>query len=432
MKKYLKIRYSHLTILFLILIAANVQPTIASDVNILSEKQEYKQYEGRVIDKRNGEPLIFATITVDANNISTVTNNEGDFILKVPTALTTGTVSFSFLGYKTKKVNLADLSPTGNTISLEASVIQLSEVDVNFPSDAEKLVKTALRKKEENYFTNKTVMTAFYRETIKKRKRNVSLSEAVVNLYKASYATGSTDQVELFKARKSTNYNKLDTVALKLQGGPFSTLYLDIVKYPEFIFAPDRIQYYDFAFDAPTEINGKTIYIVNFKQKDYVESPLYYGKLFIDAQTLAITSAVYNLNVKNRSLASELFVKKKPSKVNVYPTLAAYRVDYREKDGKWYYGYSNVKLTFKVNKRRRLFNSIYSLSSEMAITDWELNTTNQAATPDKRLKPTVVISDQASGFSDPEFWGALNVIEPEKSIESAINKIKKQLKRKKS
>ena len=34
---------------------------------------------------------------------------------------------------------------------------------------------------------------------------------------------------------------------------------------------------------------------------------------------------------------------------------------------------------------------------------------------------------KASGFSDPNFWGAYNIIEPEKSIESAIKKISKQL-----
>jgi hypothetical protein len=36
----------------------------------------------------------------------------------------------------------------------------------------------------------------------------------------------------------------------------------------------------------------------------------------------------------------------------------------------------------------------------------------------------------ASGFSDPDFWGEFNVIEPEKSIETAIKKIQKQLEKK--
>ena len=45
------------------------------------------------------------------------------------------------------------------------------------------------------------------------------------------------------------------------------------------------------------------------------------------------------------------------------------------------------------------------------------------------IRPTVILSEEASGFSDPKFWGEYNIIEPEKSIESAIKKIVKQIKR---
>jgi len=169
--------------------------------------------------------------------------------------------------------------------------------------------------------------------------------------------------------------------------------------------------------------------VVNFKQKRDIKQPLYYGKLYINAETFALSSAIYNLNVENKNLSSQLFVKKKPRDVFVYPTEAAYRVDYREKNGRWYYGYSNLQLTFKINKKRKLFNSVYSLTSEMAVTDWKVNTEGENVKMRDRLRPSIIISDEAYGFSDPEFWGAYNVIEPEKSIEAAINKIKKQLKK---
>ena len=65
----------------------------------------------------------------------------------------------------------------------------------------------------------------------------------------------------------------------------------------------------------------------------------------------------------------------------------------------------------------------------MAVTDWEKNTMNYTIKPRERLKTTVFMIDEASGFSDPDFWGEYNVIEPEKSIESAIKKIQRQLKR---
>jgi hypothetical protein len=36
------------------------------------------------------------------------------------------------------------------------------------------------------------------------------------------------------------------------------------------------------------------------------------------------------------------------------------------------------------------------------------------------------MSDKVSSLSDPDFWGAFNIIEPEKSIETAIRKIQKK------
>ncbi len=315
-------------------------------------------------------------------------------------------------------------------IALERSITELPQVDINAPKNAEVLVRIALKNKGENYYDKPALMTAFYRETIKKRKKNASLSEALVEVYKQPYSSSRRDAIKLIKARKNTNYSRLDTIALKLQGGPFSTLHADIMKHPDYIFIDKDLSQYDFTFGQSTQINNKRVYVVNFKQKLEVESPLYYGKLFIDAQSFAIISAIYNLNVADKEKASALFIRKKPRRVKVYPTEAAYRVNYRIKDGKWHYGYSNILLTFKVNWEGKLFNSVYTLQSEMAVTDWEENTTG-INRPKKALRPSIIFADEASGFSDPEFWGEFNIIEPEKSIESAIKKISKQVKRNK-
>jgi hypothetical protein len=272
-------------------------------------------------------------------------------------------------------------------------------------------------------------MTAFYRETIKKRRKNASLSEAVLEIYKQPYTNYKSDQIKLIKARKNTDYSRLDTVALKLQGGPFSTLYSDLMKYPDYVFNEDFLSTYVFSFDKFTQVNNRSVYVIDFEPHPTVTIPLYSGKLYIDAGTFALLSAVYTLDVSNKEVASKLFIKKKPRKAKVYPTHVAYRVDYRTKGNKWYYGYSNAQLTFKINWDNRLFNSVYTLSCEMAITDWKNNPSQQNVKFKDRLKPTVILTEAASGFSDPDFWGEYNIIEPEKSIESAIKKINKQLKK---
>ena len=124
-----------------------------------------------------------------------------------------------------------------------------------------------------------------------------------------------------------------------------------------------------------------------------------------------------------------MFVRKKPANAYVYPIDVAYRVDYREKDGRWYYGYSNAILEFKIDWDKKLFNSIYNLTCEMAVTDWEPNPEGKTPKVRERIRSSIILSDAADGFSDPDFWGAYNIIEPDKSIESAIRKIQRQLRR---
>lgn len=400
--------------------------------SVFAQTINYTEYAGEVIDADSKKPLIFATLTVDNTNVTTITNSEGQFSLKVPNEYSENKLTIAFLGYKTKQIAITDLNEEKNKILMTEFVMALPEASVDAPNDAEALVKETLNRKGENYLNESTVMTAFYRETIKKRRTNVSLSEAVVNIYKTPYSSKKTDALELYKARKSTDYTKLDTVALKLQGGPFNTLFVDMVKYPKYIFTEETLNYYDFSFDTSTRVNDQLIYVINFKQKPEIIDQLYNGKLYIDAENKILTSAIYSLNITDKRLASQMFVRRKPKNAEVWPTEVSYRVDYREKDGKWYYGYSNVLLEFKINWDKRLFNSVYSMNCEMAITDWEKNTDNAFPKYKDRMKSSIILSDEAIGFADPDFWGEYNIIEPEKSIESAIKKIQRQLRKDKS
>jgi hypothetical protein len=341
-------------------------------------------------------------------------------------------IAVSFLGYQKKVIPIRSLSNQDNEIELEPISIALKQIDLVAPKDALELVRQMLKNKGENYLKNPVRMTAFYRETIKKRSRNASLAEAVAYIYKQPNDSERRDIIDLYKSRKSTNYSRLDTVALKLQGGPFTPLFVDVMKYPEYIFGEDLISYYDFEFLNASTVNSKPVYVVSFKQKQQVNEPLFYGKLYIDSATKALASAVFNLNVEDRDRASNLLVRNKPHDIEVYPTEASYRVDYRIQNGKWYYGYGNVQLAFVVNRKGKLFNSKYYVTSEMAITDWHENGSGRHVRWRDRMKPSIIIADEASGFSDPEFWGAYNVIEPEKSIKSAIDKIQRKLERVKS
>jgi hypothetical protein len=56
-------------------------------------------------------------------------------------------------------------------------------------------------------------------------------------------------------------------------------------------------------------------------------------------------------------------------------------------------------------------------------TNWE-NQDSKLQINNQKLSPYVIMSDKISNAADVDFWGEYNIIEPEKSIETAIKKIK--------
>lgn len=392
---------------------------------VYSKTDNITEYKGVVVDKQTNRPLSFASIFINGTGNSTVTNSDGEFSIKLPADAPDALLTVRYIGYKNFSFRISELQAQKGRILLEPVSVELPEVSV-ISKDADALIEAMLENKDRNYSQKEMSLTAFYRESIRKNRTYVSLSEAVVDITKQGYSSYRNDVVRLYKSRKQTDYNRLDTLAFKLMGGPFNSLYLDIMKHTDLFFTENRTENYVFNFDRSTRQDDRLIYVIDFRQNKNNPEPLYYGKLYIDAQTLALKSAVFNLNLEKREEAARLFVIKKPFNAKVYPVTASYRIDYFEKDGKWYYGYSRIELGLRINWKKKLFNTTYYSTVEMATTDI-LPGVSATLGNKARLRPKVIISDEASGFSDPGFWGEYNVIEPEKSIETAIKKIQKQL-----
>jgi len=218
----------------------------------------------------------------------------------------------------------------------------------------------------------------------------------------------------------------MDTLLFKLQGGPITALQLDIVKNTESILTKEAMQLYNYLFSGVIEIDDKPHYIINFVQKPYIEQPLFMGSFYINTETYAITEIEFAFNLSNREAAASIFVKRRPLGVQVYPEVATYRTKYREQDGKLHFVYSRAEVRFKVDWRRRLFNTFYTTMIEIAVTD----RTDQEViriTNNERVRPNDVFIERVSAFTDPEFWGDYNVIEPDQSIESAIRRLSRRL-----
>ncbi|MFA6582624.1 MAG: carboxypeptidase-like regulatory domain-containing protein, partial [Paludibacter sp.] len=213
-----------LSVLFLFI---SITPTLALSDQLNSGagvNENYSEYKGVVVDRKTGSPLPFANLRVEGTNISTVSNSDGQFLIKIANEIVNPKITVSFIGYKYKTITLADVNPEMLRIEMEPTAIELPAISV-ISKDADLLIQKVMDKKGENYSNEQTQMTAFYRETIKKNRSYVSLSEAVVEIFKQPYLSYKSDIVKLYKARKKADYARLDTVTFKLQGGPFNSLY---------------------------------------------------------------------------------------------------------------------------------------------------------------------------------------------------------------
>jgi hypothetical protein len=394
-----------------------------------NEQQSILTIKGKVVDATTGDPLVFATVAVKESNVAIITNIDGEFTLKIGEALTAKNLEVSFLGYKNKIIPISEMRDNGykNVISLETAPIPIKEIIVR-PLDPVDIVEKAIGNIGKNYESVPNLMTAFYRETIRKNRTYVSIGEAVVEIFKAPYDNDLRfDGARIYKGRKSSDVEKMDTVLFKLQGGPVSVMSLDIAKNTESILTKEAMQYYNYSLNGVIEIDNKPHYVIDFMQKPSVDIPLFMGSFYIDMDSYAITEAEFGFNLADKEAASSIFIKKKPLGMKVTPEVATYRTKYREQNGKWYFAYSRAEVKFKVNWHRRLFNTFYTTMSDIAVTDRTDQEVIKFAGKDK-IKYNDVFSEKVSAFTDKEFWGDYNVIEPDQSIESAIRRLSRKLK----
>ena len=424
--------FKHISLVAAVLLLSFTAQT-ASAGNFSSKKkndqQSYITIKGKVVDVETGTPLVFANVAVKESNVAIVTNIDGEFTLKIGEPVTAKNLEISYIGYKNKTVLISDLKDNGykNVISLESAPIPIKEIIVK-PMDPVDIVLKAINYIPKNYESEPNLMTAFYRETIRKNRTYVSIGEAVVEIFKAPYNSDVRfDGARIYKGRKSSDVEKMDTVLFKLQGGPVSVLQLDIAKNTEAVLTREAMQYYNYSITGVIEIDGKPHYVIDFIQKPSVEMPLFMGSLYIEMDSYAITEAEFGFNLSDKEAASSIFIRKKPLGMEVTPEVATYRTKYREQDGVWHFAYSRAEVKFKVNWKKKLFNTFYTTMSEIAVTDRTNEEVIKFAGKDK-IKYTDVFSEKVSSFTDPEFWGDYNVIEPDQSIESAIRKLARKLK----
>lgn len=389
---------------------------------------------GKITDSSDGHSLAFASVTHIVSGVSNVSNSEGFFSLKLPMeVLPEDEIRVSFLGYVTATLRVEDFSesspdkPYGIQLPPVSFTLDPAVIRSIDPLD---LLNEAYDKVKDNYPSVTTGMTAFYREIIRRQSgRYLALSEAVLDINKASYTSFQSDRARIFKGRASTDYRAADSILIRFRGGVVAALDMDNVKNPfAGVWLREVERHYRFAMGEPVLRDGLFFYVVTFTQIDGSEEILYSGRLYIESGSLAIGRIELSLNVKGREeKAAGIMVVKRPPDTRFYITKADYAVNYKRFGDTWHYDYSLMRINLSSRKGKSFFRNNYVITGEMAVTAH--NEAPARIGADERIRFKDFLSEKVGDFRDDDFWGDYNVIEPDKSIDAVIRRIIRRLER---
>ena len=384
-------------------------------------------FSSKVVDARTRKAMPHVSVT--DRTVGTVTNEEGEFTLKLkaePEAVT-----FSCLGYKSRRLTAEEckaLEAEGKPVQMQASSVVLSEIVVKGIENPRDLVEQAISKIDTNYPQESNLLRGFYRETTQKRSRFISVAEGVVDVYKTPYFRMDwRDGVAILKGRRLLSQRRADTLAVKLQGGPVLPVTLDVVKDREILLNSKELDNYSFSYRGAQRIGDRMQYVVEVHPMLIVDYPLYEGSLYIDQETLAFTRIDLQLDMRNPDKATQSILRKKPLGLRFTPRELTVTIDYKTDGGVTRMNYIRNVIRFRCDWKRKLFKSNFTVVSEMVVTDRREGEGVKPIKVRDNFNRRDNFYDKVIFFDDPHFWGDENIIEPTEDLLKGIEKIKQKL-----
>ncbi len=391
---------------------------------IQSPQDELIVINGVVKDAMTNTKLENVTVSLEGTSIGTVTNADGAFSLKIPQDTRNGRLEFSHLGYLN---NFIAVSGSFNVSVMMMPVSRVIKESIVYGADAREIVTEALKRIPSNYSSTDNLLSAFYRETIRKNSRYMSISEAMIDVLKTDYTHRriTSDRVRIAKARRLLSQKQSDTLSVKVSGGPNLALIMDMAKNPDLLFDNESVRYYQFHQEASVMIDDRIHYVIRFTPSAQVNYALCAGKLFIDSETLAFTRAEFSLDLSSHEKAEKQVLRRKPLGLRFRLLDVDFIVSYKTHNGVNNLNYICNQIRFKCDWRSRLFSSTYTARSEMVVVDNQENPGIEITNKDA-FKTTEVFYDVVQEYWNEDFWKDYNILEPTENLENAVRRLKNQ------
>ncbi len=393
--------------------------------NNATPEWEIRNIYGKIIDAETNEPLSFATIGIISRGRGTVTNNNGEFGLKITRDCINDSLSVSYVGYFSRKIPVRQAIGNNFDIRMTRSYISIPEIIIHNQIPQE-IIRKAYNNIPRNFGTTPAGMTAFYREAVMKKSELQIYTEAILQIYKSSYGgTIFNDQVKVVKSRKIENLGRKDTLTVRLKAGLSSCLQLDGARNIFDFMSPENFSQYDYRMTDIVSVEDQTAYVIEFSQKPNIDIPLFKGSIYINTFTYAIEQAEFEINPAYIQKSKDNYITFETKGYSIWPASVKYNVSYRKISGRYFLNHVRGDLLFTAKQRKRLFNSSFNVFFELAVTDIRLDNVERFERDE--LAPVHSVFSKNLQNYDPVFWGNMDFLKPEESLLQALKNMNVKL-----
>lgn len=400
-----------------VIITRRIEKAAADTVANDTVPVKYFFLSSRIVDSKKGDPVVYASVSILNKPIGTITNTDGDFLLKIHPGFIRDTLIISCMGYAQILIPAYKLLDE-DVIQMVPFSIRIKEVKVTATTPGQ-LLANIRKNLPINYCENNRLMTAFYRETVQQDQNYISVSEAVIEILKAPYTSVfRSDVVRLLKGRRSPDVKPFQWLNFKLQGGPFTITQLDAIKTMGNFLDEEFESYYSYNISKMIWYNDNPVYVLEFKPISELFEDGYVGEMYVHRETFAVVHINYYLNKTGLKNAENVLVRKKPKGVKAKPSYVNYSVSYQQFEGKWHLSNAQAKVKFKIRSKRDKINSEFTSVSDLLITDIQ-STDLKRFNRDELINLNDIFVEMIKEY-DYKFWENYNIIKPDEELQNAF------------
>lgn len=391
---------------------------VCSAMNAHTQSPSYITISGIVTDKETNEPLGYASIYITSQGMGTISNDLGQFELKVPDKFIDDTLIVSYLGYHkyaSPILKLKDDASLRIALAPEATLLNAVSVEAVKVS-ADQIIAKAIEAVKVNYPSSPFIVEGFYRDVLKQDKKYVALTEAALRVFDKSFQRklnhGITEDVIVMDARNSINYADPLVKGVRKQNEIMDLMDNNPVHYQRGLL---NAKYFHYRIDSVFQMGDDVIYVIATIPMNH--------RIYVADESFAIIKTIERINERD--------TLKRPD-FNLNDSLVVRRMVYFEAvsefqkyNGKWYLKYSSETDAYEIlNKKSRRRKFIVESYKEFVVT----NVIDKNAIPFTKKENYNFGDDFVPKEYHPAFWDSYSTIQL-----SPLNpKVKKDLEKEKT